>query len=493
MANALVFIDNPGAALKKSSLELLTIARSLGETAVAFTGELNDDVAATLGAYGATTVFQPSVDDLDNYLVGPKAAYLAAAVAASGATAVLVDNSPEGKEIAGRLGIKLNAGVITDVVGVEADGTAHKSVLAGSYNTTAKANTPVTVLSVKANNVEPAPAGAGAAGILLRLAGVSHQTVSRVINGSDDVLPETRATVEAAIEQLGYRPNAIARSMARGQTHTLACISPNLTDYTFASVIEGAEVEARQHDYFMLSSSATDPKAFQALVDELVGHRRVDGLIVINPYSDDRFLHLPENFPVVFVGARSHEKEICSVSLDDEKVAYEATRHLISLGHTDIALITGPMEEDCSQDRAEGYRRALQEAGIPYDESRVLGGDWSASSGQRALLSFVEQGRVPTAVFAQNDRMALGVLRAARDVNLKVPSQLAVIGVDDMPLSSYFDPPLTTMRQDMPLIGQEATRMLLELIQKKTPAVRELKLSAQLVVRNSTSDMGGGS
>lgn len=158
MANALVFIDNPGAALKKSSLELLTIARSLGETAVAFTGELNDDVAATLGAYGVGTVYQPSMQDLENYLVGPKAAYLAAAVQSSGATAVLLDNSPEGKEIAGRLGIKLNAGVITDVVGVEADGTAHKSVLAGSYNTTAKATTPVTVLSIKANNVEPAPA-----------------------------------------------------------------------------------------------------------------------------------------------------------------------------------------------------------------------------------------------------------------------------------------------------------------------------------------------
>lgn len=163
MANALVFIDNPGAALKKSSLELLTIARSLGETAVAFTGELSDDVAATLGAYGATTVYRPSTDDLDNYLVGPKAAYLAAAAAASGATAVLLDNSPEGKEIAARLGIKLNAGVITDVVGVEPDGTAHKSVLAGSYNTSAKATTAVTVLSVKANNVEPAPAGAAAA------------------------------------------------------------------------------------------------------------------------------------------------------------------------------------------------------------------------------------------------------------------------------------------------------------------------------------------
>ena len=323
-----------------------------------------------------------------------------------------------------------------------------------------------------------------------RLAGVSHQTVSRVINGSEDVLPETRATVEAAIEQLGYRPNAIARSMARGQTHTLACISPNLTDYTFASVIEGAETEARQHDYFLLSSSATDPKAFHALVDELVGHRRVDGLIVINPYSDDRFQHIPEKFPVVFVGAQSHEQKISSVCLDDEKVAYEATRHLISLGHTNIALVTGPMEEDCSLDRTEGYRRALQEAGIPFDDSKIIEGDWSATSGQDALLSFVEQGRVPTAVFAQNDRMAMGVLRAARDVNIKVPTQLAVIGVDDMPLSSYFDPPLTTMRQDMPRIGQEATRMLLDIIQKKNTDQREVKLSAQLVVRQSTSKGG---
>ncbi len=322
-------------------------------------------------------------------------------------------------------------------------------------------------------------------------AGVSHQTVSRVINGSLDVLPETRALVEAAIAEMGYRPNAIARSMARGQSHTLACISPNLTDFTFASVIEGAEVEARQHKYFMLSSSASDPESFRELVDELVGHRRVDGLIVINPYADQRFEFIPKDFPLVFVGASAHEKNICSVSLDDEKVAYEATRHLIGLGHTSIALVTGPMEEDCSQDRAEGYRRALSEAGIAFDESMVIEGDWSATSGQDALLSFIEQGRVPTAVFAQNDRMAMGVLRAARDANIKVPTQLAVIGVDDMPLSSYFDPPLTTMRQDIPRIGREATRMLLDMIQKKTTETCDLKLNAELVVRQSTSQKGG--
>lgn len=319
-----------------------------------------------------------------------------------------------------------------------------------------------------------------------RQAGVSHQTVSRVINGSEDVLPETRAVVEAAIEELGYRPSAIARSMARGSTHTFAIISPNLTDYTFASVIEGAEVEARQFNYFVLSSSASDPQAFQGLVDELVGHRRVDGLIVINPYADDRYQYIPKNFPVVFVGARSHDEKVCSISLDDEKVAYEATRHLISLGHKRIGLVTGPMEEDCSQDRLVGFKLALAETGILYDQFLVFEGDWSASSGSDALADFVKKGNLPTAVFAQNDRMAMGVMRAARDANLKVPDQLSVIGVDDMPLSSYFDPPLTTMRQDMPLIGQEAIRKLIDLIKNNTVEQTVLKLPAQLVVRQST-------
>lgn len=324
-----------------------------------------------------------------------------------------------------------------------------------------------------------------------RQAGVSHQTVSRVINGSEEVLPETRAVVEAAIEQLGYRPSAIARSMARGSTHTLAIISPNLTDYTFASIVEGAEVEARQHNYFVLSSSASDPQSFHELVEELVGHRRVDGLIVINPYADDRYMHIPTEFPVVFVGARSHDELVCSISLDDEKVAYEATQHLISLGHKRIGLITGPMEEDCSQDRLVGFQLALTEAGITFDQSLAFEGDWSASSGRDALLDFVKNNNVPTAIFAQNDRMAMGVMRAARDVNLSVPDQLSVIGVDDMPLSSYFDPPLTTMRQDMPLIGQEAVRKLMEIFNKKIVEPSVMKLPAQLVVRQSTQKGGG--
>jgi electron transfer flavoprotein alpha subunit len=160
MAKVLVFIDNPGTSLKKSSLELLTLGRSLGETAVALNGKLHDDVAAAFGEYGVSTVLLPSAEDLDDFLVAPKAAYLAAAAAQAGASVVLLDNSPEGKEIAARAGIRLNAGVITDVVAVDADGTAHKSVLAGSYNTACKASTAVSVLTVKANNVVPEPAAA---------------------------------------------------------------------------------------------------------------------------------------------------------------------------------------------------------------------------------------------------------------------------------------------------------------------------------------------
>jgi LacI family repressor for deo operon, udp, cdd, tsx, nupC, and nupG len=297
--------------------------------------------------------------------------------------------------------------------------------------------------------------------------------------------------VDAAIQSLDFRPSAIARSMAQGHSNTLACIAPNLTDYTLSSIIEGAELEARQHGYFLLSSSASNPQAFQALVNELVGHRRVDGLIVINPYVDERYQAIPANFPVVFVGACSREASICSVSLDDEKAAYEATMHLISLGHKQIAMITGPMEEDCSRDRSDGYQRALREAALPIDLSLTIEGDWSATSGQDALLLLAEQGRLPGAVFAQNDRMALGVLHAARDMGLNVPEQLAVIGVDDLPLSSYFDPPLTTMRQDMPRIGREATLMLVHTIDKSIQTCTQLKLSAQLLLRQSTLRAGG--
>lgn len=325
-----------------------------------------------------------------------------------------------------------------------------------------------------------------------RQAGVSHQTVSRVINGKEGVLPETRAQVLSAIEELGFRPNAIARSMSQGQTHTLACISPNLTDYTFASVIEGAENEARQHGYFLLSATAATAEAMRDLVEELAGRRRVDGLIVINPYADSRHEYMPANFPIVFVGACSREAHIDSVSLNDEKAAYDAAQHLLGLGHRTIAMVTGPMSENCSQDRCTGFLRALRESGLAPDQAMIVEGDWSATSGQDAFFHFVEQGRAPSAVFAQNDRMAMGIISAARATGWRVPGDLSVIGMDDMPLASYFDPPLTTMHQDMQQIGQEATHLLLQKLETPEARQKHVQLPAYLVERQSTIVAKGG-
>jgi LacI family transcriptional regulator len=318
------------------------------------------------------------------------------------------------------------------------------------------------------------------------LAGVSYQTVSRVINGSDRVKPETRARVEAAIAELDYRPNAIARFMATGSTRTLTCLAPNLTDYTFACIIEGAALEARQQGYSLFAASAADEDTFADLVDQMVTSRRTEGLMVINPYADRRHTLVPDNVPTVYVGARPRDESVDSVALDDQAAGCTATEHLLALGHQRIGLITGPLVEDCSQDRLAGYRQALHTGSLPFDPCLVVEGDWSATSGYQAFMTLARVDRPPTAVFAQNDRMAVGVIRAARDLGLQVPAEIAVVGVDDMPLASYFDPPLTTVRQDLHAIGRAAARLLMSTVEQPEAAHQHLRLPAELVVRQSS-------
>ncbi len=320
-------------------------------------------------------------------------------------------------------------------------------------------------------------------------AGVSHQTVSRVINGSKRVLPETRERIEKAIAELGYRPNAIARSMAKGTSGTLACIAPNLTDYTFASIVDGAELQARKEGYFLLSASAPDEKTFSALIDELASSRRTEGMIVMNPYQDSRHSYLSDAFPTVFAGARPRPNINYSVALDDFVVAQQATQHLIELGHRRIAMITGPMVEDCCQDRRDGYLQALTNAHISPNATWQVEGEWSAQSGYESFKALVNRGECPTAVFAQNDHIAVGVIKAARELGLSVPEQLSVIGVDDIPLASFFTPPLTTMRQDFAAIGQEAVKLLMLAIRQPDAPKQNHVLPAELILRESTALM----
>jgi LacI family repressor for deo operon, udp, cdd, tsx, nupC, and nupG len=275
--------------------------------------------------------------------------------------------------------------------------------------------------------------------------------------------------------------------MARGRSGILACIAPNLTDYTFASLISGAENEAREQGYFLLSASAADVETFGALLDELVTGRRAEGLIVINPFADDRHTYLPGSFPTVFAGARPREQAANSVALDDEAVARQATDHLLALGHRRLACITGPLAEDCSQDRCRGFCDSLTGAGLEVRAEMFIEGTWQAQSGYEGLMAFAAAGEMPTAIFAQNDQMAVGVLRAAADLGLRAPEDLSVIGVDDIPLAAFFAPALTTVRQDFQRIGREAAGLLVQIIERSDADRRYLRLPGQLIVRNSTA------
>jgi len=320
------------------------------------------------------------------------------------------------------------------------------------------------------------------------LAGVSRQTVSRVLNDQDYVAEETRARVLSAIETLGYRPNAVARSMVAGHTCTLGCISPNLTDYTFASIIEAAQVEARRQGYFILTGSAPTAPDVEPLLEEML-RRRVDGLLIINPRADGRYRYflplIEKGVAITYVGNSPCEEPVSSIRCDDRDGGYRATRYLIDLGHTAIATLSGPSNEECAIDRLEGYRQALSHAGLSWDPALAVGGDWSVTSGYRATQRLLQTARKFSAIFAQNDRMAIGAIRALQEAGRRVPDDVSLIGFDDIPVASYLDPPLTTLHQVLEESGRQAARLLIETIHNPQRPPAQVLIPARLVERAS--------
>jgi DNA-binding LacI/PurR family transcriptional regulator len=209
--------------------------------------------------------------------------------------------------------------------------------------------------------------------------------------------------------------------------------------------------------------------------------------MVINPYADQRYQHVPSGVPTVFVGARPSVETLDSVSLDDQGAAALAVQHLLALGHRRIALISGPAAEDCTQDRQLAYLKTLESYAVSPDPRLIVEGDWSATSGFAAIDRLCSGGIPFTALFAMNDRMAIGAIRALREKGAQVPQDTSVIGFDDLPLASYFDPPLTTIRQDMFGIGREAARLLIRGLEQPEAPHCQLRLPAELVVRSSTA------
>jgi DNA-binding LacI/PurR family transcriptional regulator len=303
-----------------------------------------------------------------------------------------------------------------------------------------------------------------------RIAGVSHQTVSRVLNDHPNVRPTTRDRVLAAVRELGYRPNAAARNLATRRTRTLGVVSFNTTLYGPASMLYGVEQAARQHEYFVTvaASETLDRRSLLDAVDRLQD-QGVEGIIVIAPQTAAvaALANVPSDVALAAVGCGTHTA-LASVAVDNEMGAERATSYLLDLGHRTVHHMVGPRSWLDAQERETGWRRALEQRGAPVPEP-LAAADWTARTGYELGRRIAANPDV-TAVFCANDHMALGLLRALQQAGLRVPEDISVVGFDDLPEAEYFGPPLTTVRQNFDELGRRALRALIEIIDKSDAA-----------------------
>jgi DNA-binding LacI/PurR family transcriptional regulator len=321
-----------------------------------------------------------------------------------------------------------------------------------------------------------------------RLAGVSTATVSRALNGTGQIAPSTRATIEAAVEQLGYRPNTIARSLVTKSTQTIALLLPDITNPFYAALVSGIQQTALAHGSTMLlctteSDAEREEHYLRVLRSKQVDGALVDGLVLP---SDRIARFVDDGFPIVCLDRDIDSRSIPVVQVDNRLGGRIATDHLIELGHSRIAHVTGAGELGISDERLAGYRDALTAAGLPLNFQLVEEGRFTDDGGHDAARNLLQRDPELTAIFAANDLSALGVLNAVAEAGKRVPDDVSVVGFDDLHLSAYTSPPLTTIRQPAVEIATLATEILIGLTRGR--GVEEMRhlLEPELVVRDST-------
>jgi DNA-binding LacI/PurR family transcriptional regulator len=319
-----------------------------------------------------------------------------------------------------------------------------------------------------------------------KLAGVSHQTVSRVINGSHHVRGETRDRVLAAMRMLDYRPNPVARALVTGRSKTIGVVSFDTTLYGPASTLFGIERAAHEEGYLtsIASVKSLDRPSVLTAVERLRG-QAVDGILVIAPQitAAHAVAHLPADLAVVAVEA-GPDDQVPVVAVDQFAGAAAATQHLLGLGHATVRHIAGPDDWEESRQRIAGWRHALEAAGA--EPHAPLAGDWSARAGYELGRTLVADPDV-TALFVANDQMALGVLRVLHETGRDVPRDVSIVGFDDVPEAAYSTPPLTTVRQDFMEMGRRSMHLLLNEIDNGARSTTREMVPAELVVRASTA------
>jgi DNA-binding LacI/PurR family transcriptional regulator len=324
-------------------------------------------------------------------------------------------------------------------------------------------------------------------------AGVSRTTVSFVLNAVEgaQISEETRRRVWQASRELGYVPDAAARSLASGRTHILGLIICQPADHIIIDayihqVIYGLSEAGHERGFRVLLESVEDVSQPDAYI-HLVRANRIDGILLSGPRSDDNQLPVlsADGFPIVLLG-RLNSDSICFVDIDNQAAAFRAVTHLVKLGHQQVACITnGPLSYTSATERLAGYRQALHQAGLIEDEALIRYGEYDLESGYQAMLSLLDLNPRPTAVFVASDVVAFGAMAAIRHCGWRIPEDIAVVGFDDVPMSRYVAPTLTTIHLPAIEQGRRGGEMLIDLIEGKPLAESRIFLPTELIVRQS--------
>jgi LacI family transcriptional regulator len=316
-------------------------------------------------------------------------------------------------------------------------------------------------------------------------AGVSIATVSRTLAGSRKVAPTTRQRVMQAVEDLNFEPNPSARRLAYKKTETIALVFPDISGPFYSTVIRGVEQEAGRHNHNVLIYGTHGKEGSGRYLRTLSS--KVDGLIIMARSVDEDSLWSLERqgVPFVLLGHSNGQIQCSTIEVDNEAGAYKSAAHLLEHGHQRIGIITGPENSPDNKGRLQGYQKALLDAGISLPQKMIIPGNFKYEGGRIAIHELLESNSRPTAVLTANDEMAIGAMDAARQRNLRVPEDLAVIGFDDIQMAALTHPSLTTVRQPMQLLGEAAVTLLFDQLQNSNGLPRHEVLDTELVVRQS--------
>lgn len=319
-------------------------------------------------------------------------------------------------------------------------------------------------------------------------ADVSVATVSRVLNGSSRVSPETALRVRRAIAELDYRPNLLGRNLRRTKSERILVLLPNIANPFYAEIVKGIEDVANRNGYsIMLCNTDSDPEREKKHIRMLKGYLADGAILMASEMTCEELTELSREVPIVQCCEYRAGLTISHVSIDNEMAAYQAVNHLVGLGHRRIAFIGARNHFLSSALRKDGYIRALKEAGIAFDQVYCGYGDYSYKSGFRIMKQLLGLNLRPTAVFCVSDLMAIGAIRSAMEENLRIPRDLAVCGFDNIYFSSMFKPTLTTVSQPMYDLGCTAMEVLINIIEGQTKGAAHYFLDHELIIRESTA------